>query len=138
MMHGWPPNSPDLSPIEMCWAIVKAKLAKLPRAKTKDELEEQILSIWDAIPMTTINRLVLSFKRRLDMVKDRGGKSISPYLSSGKSHIAPIDIVPPSARPKIISPEEDIMLLEKYKLNGNRWPMTMKELEIEHLTRKVI
>ena len=46
----WPPQSPDLNPIENLWAIVKARRFKkfgIPR--TRIELIEQIFEMWNAI-----------------------------------------------------------------------------------------
>ena len=40
----WPPNSPDMSPIENVWAILKEKLEKR-KIKNLDELRENILDI---------------------------------------------------------------------------------------------
>ena len=90
MLHGWPPNSPDLSPIEMVWAHMKYRQSFLPEAGSKSQLKEQIQRLWDEIPIETINRLVLSFKYRLEMVRDVGGKSIS-HLLTAKKHDVPID-----------------------------------------------
>jgi transposase len=41
----WPPYSPDISPIENLWAIVKAKVHTYAFA-SKDELVAQVLHIW--------------------------------------------------------------------------------------------
>ena len=40
----WPPNSPDLSPIENVWAILKEKLSKR-KIRNLDILRENILDI---------------------------------------------------------------------------------------------
>jgi transposase len=43
-LPGWPPNSPDLNPIEMIWAIMKPRVKKLV-PQTKAELEEIIAKV---------------------------------------------------------------------------------------------
>jgi transposase len=57
---GWPAYSPDFSPIEHMWAIVKKKL-KGGRLADEDELFKAVSEAWTSIEMTTINNLVNSF-----------------------------------------------------------------------------
>lgn len=45
----WPPYSPDLSPIENMWAIVKQKLHQLP-FHSKEELVEKLQELWHHDP----------------------------------------------------------------------------------------
>ena len=48
----WPPQSPDLNPIENLWALIKRKWqSKYGMSKTKQEFVEQIFEIWDNTPM---------------------------------------------------------------------------------------
>ena len=47
VLCGWPANSPDLSPIEMIWAIMKNKLVSLEnQPQNQKELEIILQSIW--------------------------------------------------------------------------------------------
>jgi transposase len=51
----WPPQSPDMNPIENLWAIIKKRRQKkygLP--KTKNDLIEQIFDIWDNIEVALV------------------------------------------------------------------------------------
>lgn len=68
-----PPSSPDLNPIEGMWHEVKRRLALLPRASTLDMLKAQIVAIWDAIPLTFVNHLILSMEdRRVAVLRAKG------------------------------------------------------------------
>ncbi len=59
ILYGWPPNSPDLSPIEMVWAIMKNRLHDFnPQPTNKKQLEEALLIIWEGIDQETINNLL--------------------------------------------------------------------------------
>ena len=80
ILPGWPPNSPDLNPIEMLWAILKKKRHHIEEST----LEAQVCSAWDSITEETINSLVDSFRYRCEMVLAVDGESISQYLSSHK------------------------------------------------------
>lgn len=68
-----PPCSPDLSPIENLWSIVKRKLAG-NRFRTKGELWTAIQAAWNSIPLDTLISLVDSMPRRLNaVIKAKGG-----------------------------------------------------------------
>lgn len=71
----WPPQSPDLSPIENLWADVKHRLAQRKGDITsKDSLWEAIEEEWEATPKETCERLFLSMPSRLQaVIKAKGG-----------------------------------------------------------------
>ena len=57
----WPPQSPDLNPIENLWSIIKQKRSKkfgIP--STKGELIEQIFQIWDDVDVEFVEILTKS------------------------------------------------------------------------------
>jgi transposase len=59
----WPPQSPDLNPIENLWSLIEDKLSKLV-IKSKSELKSALEDIWYSIPEETCRTLAESFKRR--------------------------------------------------------------------------
>ena len=76
----WPPNSPDLNPIEMVWAIIKDQLNHLPNPPTnKEDLKRKVQEIWNLLDIDTINKLVESFYYRLYLVATHDGESIQSY-----------------------------------------------------------
>ena len=118
ILNGWPPNSPDLSPIEMIWAHLKYKQSYLPPANNKEELISQIQQLWNEIPQESINKLVLSFKYRLEMCRDVGGKTISHFLSAKKHS------VPPECKeldPPLITDEDYIRIFELSREYKRKW-----------------
>ena len=74
----WPARSPDLSPIETLWAIVKRNVERKHHPLTQSELVRAWTVEWAAVPQTTIDSLVRSFSDRLQRCKDAGGRTITP------------------------------------------------------------
>ncbi len=68
----WPACSPDLSPIENIWCIIKRKMRQR-RPKTVEQLEACIRQEWDNILIPKLEQLVSSVPRRLQTVIKRRG-----------------------------------------------------------------
>ena len=74
----WPANSPDLSVIEICWALMKQKM-DLSSATTEDEIFAEACRAWNLISLDTINRLINSFDNRLECCVLSNGESINQH-----------------------------------------------------------
>ena len=65
----WPPQSPDLNPIENLWAELKRRLRKRKKKPSNlTELERQVKSEWKAVPKEFIENLVDSMPERVQAV----------------------------------------------------------------------
>ena len=127
ILYGWPPNSPDLSPIEMIWAIVKRKLQKLNYIpKNKEELKEAIRNIWKTIKLETVNSLIDSFQYRIQMCHDVGGQSISHYLSNHKHDIPEEDKA--KEFPLLLTPDDNYNIYQQNQKNPRKWKDNSKIL----------
>ena len=73
----WPPNSPDLSPIENIWGIVDSKV-QARGCSSFEEFKEAVLEELKAVPKATLVKLSKSMKHRLEMMVKKGGDRI-PY-----------------------------------------------------------
>lgn len=73
VLDNWPPNSPDLNPVEHCWAWLAKRMVGRS-FDTEDGLESAIREAWDARPDDLIPNLYASMDRRIAAVKAaRGG-----------------------------------------------------------------
>lgn len=63
----WPPNSPDLNPLDFhVWGAMLAEYeAYQPKPKSTAELKIVLQSIWEKLPQDAIDKAVLSFRKRL-------------------------------------------------------------------------
>ena len=97
----WPPNSPDLSPIEELWAIVEEKLNHYSFTSL-ESMTRKLLWIWNRIPRTICRNLVDSFDKKLELLGKKRGERVNkrkhfpkksnyswrnPYLEDNKFNI---------------------------------------------------
>jgi transposase len=71
----WPPQSPDLNPIEHLWAHLKRQLAAYPtEPKSQHELWKRVEAEWEKIPARVCVNLIESMPARVAAVaKAKGG-----------------------------------------------------------------
>lgn len=75
LLPNWPPNSPDLSPIENVWALVDREVSALG-CNTFAEFKAAVLHAFKNIPIATCEKLIASIPTRLElMVQNNGGKA---------------------------------------------------------------
>lgn len=68
----WVSSSPDLSPIETLWHIMKKKLRASP-ARTVPELKEKLIQIWNSFTVEDCKKLVDTMPRRIQAVLKQKG-----------------------------------------------------------------
>ena len=71
----WPPQSPDLNPIEHLWDHIKKQLCKYETlAKGVWEIWERVSEVWENIEPEVCQNLIESMPRRLEaVIKAKGG-----------------------------------------------------------------
>lgn len=68
----WTPYSPDLSPVENAWSLLKAAVSRR-HPSSQEELDQYIVEEWAALPERVLSGLVRGFRKRLEQcVKRRG------------------------------------------------------------------
>ena len=79
----WPPNSPDLSPLDYCvWNALSEAVYRCRREKfaTLEELKQAIVTAWDTVSLDTIRGSILQWKRRLNaVVRAEGGAIVHEF-----------------------------------------------------------
>lgn len=68
----WPPQSPDLNPIENLWELIDREVRKKKPSNLK-QLEKIIKLEWESIPLDLIRSLVDSMPSRLKEVISNNG-----------------------------------------------------------------
>jgi hypothetical protein len=118
ILPGWSPNSPDLNQFEIIWSIMKQKI-KSQKSSNIFEFEKIVQSVWTFLNETQINDLINDFKKRLELVKQVGRRSISQYISSHQLQAMKQDIY--DNLPGHFSTEEDELIIEKVQFLGTKW-----------------
>ena len=68
----WPANSPDLSPIETVWSILKLELSKRKNSNL-EELRNNILDIWTKFPKELCSKIIDEFDEKIKICQKEGG-----------------------------------------------------------------
>lgn len=75
LMEDWPPYSPDLNIIEEVWPLLNERISA-QKPKTLDDLQRAIVTGWNSISQTTINKFVGSFRTKLERCVKSGGSCL--------------------------------------------------------------
>ena len=138
IVEGWPANSPDLNPIEMLWAVMKGQL-KTRNPVDVAQLESFVEEIWDGIDQQVIDHLVSDFKRRLRLVVDMKGETISAMLSSHMDAPNPQLLAEVASKPTpvLIDRDEDNHIMSLHSTLGNKWTAIARQIGTERTWREI-
>ena len=82
-LREWPANSPDLSPVEQIWGIMKRFIVQWFGMKTPltvQQLNDAVFEAYNTINWRTVGILTLSAKYRVQICVDRQGKFIGDMI----------------------------------------------------------
>lgn len=70
----WPPNSPDLNPVDYAiWAVMQRRVYQT-KIHTIDELNQRLIEVWCGLEQSTVDMAVDQWRRRLRAcVRAKGG-----------------------------------------------------------------
>lgn len=122
----WPPNSPDLSAIELIWSIIKGMMNIFPPT-TIEELKVLIQKIWNAIPKEMCERIIEHIQKRWELCLHHKGARLDKQLLQ-----------------KISTKRKELRLkLSKENINGvrisynDKFLIRLKNKEIRDKTKKL-
>jgi hypothetical protein len=72
LLRNWPPNSPDLNPIENIWAYVQ-RLVYKKGYTTFDAFRSGVIQELESIPQSMLHNLIKSMPKRMAEVIEKGG-----------------------------------------------------------------
>jgi hypothetical protein len=72
LLQNWPPNSPDLNPIENVWGWMGAKINQLG-CKSWAEFKAAVHRICKEVPQTMVDNLYRSIPQMMRLVMEKGG-----------------------------------------------------------------
>ena len=75
----WPPNSPDLSAIELIWPIIKGMMNIFPPTSI-EELKALIQKVWESIPKEMCERIIDHIKNRWELCIHHKGVRLDKQL----------------------------------------------------------
>jgi hypothetical protein len=87
MVVDWPAESPDLSPIEVLWAILK-KVVRRRQPQTIEDTKGALVACLTLIPQISIDRLREGFQARLQLWLADEDNSVSHQLWRISEHKA--------------------------------------------------
>ena len=80
LLNNWPPNSPDLSPIENVWALMDNYVTQ-NHPTNINEVKDLCAEYWNhVLTYETINKLCEGFKLRINEMLYRDGSNINDFI----------------------------------------------------------
>jgi len=71
----WPPNSPDLNPVDYAiWGALQEMVYRRRRFTSVEQLKNAIITEWGKLSQRFIDRAITEWRRRLErVVQEQGG-----------------------------------------------------------------
>lgn len=74
-MLPWPPQSPDINPIESCWGLMSYRMRKMTFTNAED-CWAQIQKEWARLPQTYLASLADGMPERLQQLRASRGRAL--------------------------------------------------------------
>jgi hypothetical protein len=123
----WPPNSPDLNPIESLWGAIKRRL-NWGEISTREETIQIIETVWSEFEQASIDSLMGSVANRVTMLKDTQGRTVQSLISAGRTIGSP-GYASVMRTPITRNDAADQPLIDLMNSHGRTWKLTSQQLD---------
>ncbi|RCN25850.1 hypothetical protein ANCCAN_28435 [Ancylostoma caninum] len=72
----WPPESPDLNPIELVWGNMKNNIRKNKNVRTLDELRDEVIKYWKSLTPEICSNYIRGIPKKMNRVVEQRGRNI--------------------------------------------------------------
>lgn len=76
LIADWPPNSPDLNPIENLWGMLEADVIAI-KCESFEEFQKAVVHACSSVPKSKLAKIVNSMPKRIEEVLEKEGDMTS-------------------------------------------------------------
>jgi len=81
-LQSWPPNSPDLNPVDYAiWGALQQQVYLRRQFESVDQLKQALVTEWNRLSQTFINKSINEWQKRLQAVVRNNGAHVEHHFN---------------------------------------------------------